>query len=330
MSGPPLDSAVVDRAVLLAVAAGLLTAVSSTCQRLGAAQAPGDDSFSPTLILRLVRDRLWLAGVASMILGFLCQAAALHLGSLALVQPILASEMLFVFAFVAILSPRRVRGRDLAAAVAMAAGLGVFLFAADPHGGRAHAPATLWLLAAAAGTGLVVLLVLAAFLTPSRRRLARSSPSRRAALLGAATGVSWGYLAAVIKELTAHTGHGVAGLLATWSPYVLVAVGIASMILSTNALRAGPLAASQPGFTIVDPLVASLLGVFIFRDRIDLSPGAATLEILAASVLVCGVLALSRSSLVHEVPLPEGPGARTDAPTTRSGCPDGQDVAADR
>ena len=301
-------------AILLAVAAGLFTAVSSTCQRYGASRSPGDDSFSATLILRLLKQPLWLLGVASMIIGFGFQAVALHFGSLALVQPILASEMLFVFAFVAAISPRRVRARDLVAAVAMAAGLGVFLFAADPHGGQAHAPAYLWLLGAAGGVGMVSLLALAAFVPRSSGR--PTPPGRRAALLGAASGVAWGYLAAVIKEVGSHAGHGIGGLLGTWSPYVLVAVGIGSMVLSTNALRAGPLAASQPGFTIVDPLVASLLGVFIFRDRFDLAPGAVALEIVAAAVLVCGVVALSRSSLVH--------GQRADG----LGVPHGAEVGA--
>ena len=42
--------------------------------------------------------------------------------------------------------------------------------------------------------------------------------------------------------------------------------------------RPGPLAASQPGFTIVDPLVASLLGVFIFEEHLQLSPFAVVVE----------------------------------------------------
>lgn len=304
-------------AVALAVAAGFFTAVSSTCQRLGARREPGGDGFSATLVLRLLRQPLWVAGVASMVLGFALQAVALHVGTLALVQPILASEMLFVFVFVAILSPSRVRRRDFAAALAMASGLGVLLFTADPHGGRTGAPAQAWLAGAAAGAGLVALFVAAA-LTPLRSGT-RASPGRRAALLGAATGVSWGYLAAVIKEAGAHTGHGLGGLLSTWSPYVLVGVGLASMVLSTNALKAGPLAASQPGFTLVDPLVAGLLGVLMFHDRIDLAPGALVVEALAAGVLVWGVVALSHSSLVRgEPPGPRPGGSAAAAPAQPS------------
>jgi len=71
------------------------------------------------------------------------------------------------------------------------------------------------------------------------------------------------------------------------------------MLLSTHAFQAGPLAASQPGFTIVDPLVASLLGVFIFSEHISLSPVATVIEPAALAALVAGVVAISRSQLVQ-------------------------------
>lgn len=286
------------KAIFLAVAASLFTAVSSICQRRGASRVPGGDAFSAKLILRLLGEPVWLLGVGSMVLGFACQATALHFGSLTLVQPILASELLFVFGYIAVVSNRQVRSADWLTASALAAGLGVFLFTASPSGGRPDAGGTLWVLAGLSGLGLVVIVAVAAF-TPLRRGT-RPSAARRAALLGVATGISWGFLAAVIKELGSHTGAGLAGIFSTWSLYVLVGVGAASMILASNALRAGPLAASQPGFTIVDPLVASLLGVFIFKDRLRLGPIEIVVEIAALALLAFGVFALSHSGLIHE------------------------------
>jgi drug/metabolite transporter (DMT)-like permease len=290
----------VGKAIFLAVAASLFTAVSSICQRHGASRAPGGDGFSAKLILRLVSEPVWLLGVGSMVVGFACQATALHFGSLALVQPILSSELLFVFAYIAISRNRRVRPSDWLTAGAMAAGLGLFLFAASPSGGQADVPASLWVLAALSGLGLILIVMVAAF-APLRRGT-RPSPARRAAMLGVATGVSWGFLAAVIKELGSHTGEGLAGIFSTWSLYVLVGVGAASMILSANALRAGPLAASQPGFTIVDPLVASLLGVFIFKDRLRSGPIELAIEVAALALLAFGVFSLSHSGLIDDHP----------------------------
>ena len=84
----------------------------------------------------------------------------------------------------------------------------------------------------------------------------------------------------------------------SWSLYLLIAAGATTMLLASHALAAGPLAASQPGFTILDPLSASLLGVFLFGEHIR--TGAANLagEALALVVVIAGAAALGRSSLI--------------------------------
>jgi drug/metabolite transporter (DMT)-like permease len=283
------------KAVVLALAASFCTATSSVCQRLGASTAPGGERFSPRLMLYLVRQPIWLAGVGSMILGFVFQITALHFGSLILVQPILASELLFVFAYMALIGSRQVLRSDWVAAAMMAAGLAIFLFTAAPSGGHPRAPAISWWLAGISGLGLAAIVAISAYVPLGRGT--RPSPSRKAAMLGVATGISWGFVAAVIKELAS---HGWSTVFVTWSLYVLVAVGAASMLLASHALQAGPLPASQPGFTIVDPLVASLLGVFIFSEHLQLAPQDVIVEICALAALVWGVVTLSRSNLVQE------------------------------
>jgi hypothetical protein len=97
-----------DKAILLAIAASFCTATASVCQRLGARSARSDQTaaFDVWLVFRLARRPVWLLGIASMILGFAFQLTALHYGALALVQPILALELLFVFGR----APRPARG----------------------------------------------------------------------------------------------------------------------------------------------------------------------------------------------------------------------------
>jgi drug/metabolite transporter (DMT)-like permease len=176
-----------EKAVLLALAASFCTATASVCQRLGARsyQAAGFDAW---LVFRLARRPVWLAGLASMILGFVFQVSALRFGPLALVQPILAVELLFVFGYMTVIGGRlRVRRRDWLAAVAMSAGLGLFLGLAAPSGGRLHAPASSWWLAGLCTVGVVLLALGVAFGPASRPGVSRS---RRAAVLGCATGIS--------------------------------------------------------------------------------------------------------------------------------------------
>jgi hypothetical protein len=69
-------------------------------------------------------------------------------------------------------------------------------------------------------------------------------------------------------------------------------------LLASHALASGPLAASQPGFTILDPLTASLLGVFLFGEHIRTDAAALAGEALALAVVIAGAAALSRSSLI--------------------------------
>jgi len=287
-----------EKAILLALAASLCTATSSVCQRIGARRDEAGD-FDLRLLWRLARRPVWLLGLASMILGFVFQVSALHFGPLALVQPILALELLFVFAYIALPGRKRVtvRPRDWLAAVAMSAGIGGFLGVASPSGGRLDAPASLWWPVSLVTLGLVVLALTVTY-GPLRRHVA--SGPRRAAVLGAATGISWGFVAAVIKELSARLGEGVGAVTTSWPLYVLIVTGAATLILANHALAAGPLAASQPGFTILDPLWASMLGLLLFGEHVQAGALNLFLEALALAVIVAGVATLSHSHLIAD------------------------------
>jgi drug/metabolite transporter (DMT)-like permease len=295
-------------AILLSVVASFCTATSSVCQRLGA-RGVKVTGFDPWLVFRLARKPVWLLGFASMLAGFALQVAALHFGPLALVQPILAAELLFVFGYLAVRTARRqarrVQPREWLAAVGMSAGISVFLRAAAPSGGQPHAPGALWWIAGLTigGCALSAVAVTA--------RLSHAGPGaaagpdsiarqavRRAAILGVATGISWGFVAAVIKELSSHVGQGFSAVFGNWAVYVLMATGAAAFLLASHAVAAGPLAASQPGFTIGDPLTAALLGMFLFGESLQTSAAALAGELAGLALLAGGVVALSRSRLI--------------------------------
>ena len=306
-----------EKAILLALAASFCTATASVCQRLGA-KSSGVTGFDVWLIFRLARRPVWLLGLTSMILGFVFQVSALRYGPLALVQPLLALELLFVFAYMAAIGRRvTVKPHDWLAAVAMSAGIGLFLRLAAPSGGRLQAPGGWWWLAGLSCLGIVLIALVPAIRLGHRPGTSRS---RRAALLGAATGISWGFVAAVIKELSSHLGDGTGAIFANWSPYLLV-VGAATMLLlllASHALAAGPLAASQPGFTILDPFSASLLGLFLFSEHIRAGIADLAGEAAALAIIIAGVSALSHSHLIagEDAP-PPGPPAGSPPPGPR-------------
>lgn len=282
----------------LALAAGLFTAGASILLRAAAAPAPGELRFSWGLVAFLLRRPLWFFGALSMIGGFVLQVAALHFGELAIVQPVIASELLFVFAYLALRHRARVRGRDWLAAAGMAVSLGVFLYVADPSGGSsAGAGLGEWLEAAGA---VELALALAIGVSVIRGRGGRSpTPARKAAFLAIAAGLNWGFVAAVVKELSDHLSGGPVAVFGNWSPYALVVSGAVGMFLVSNAFQAGPLAASQPGLTIVEPVVASLLGVTLFGEHIRNGVGELCAESVLLVVLVGSVVLLSKSPIVN-------------------------------
>jgi len=291
--------------VVLALAASTFTALASVAQRKAAAPAPGELSFSWRLAAYLLHRPVWFLGIASMILGFVFQVAALRVGSLTLVQPVIATELVLVFAMIALHDRRRVRSREWLSAVGMVVGLGTFLALARPSAGHGHPGASSWMwvlsgiatFAVAGGLAAVALL-------PGRGRRGPSS-GRKAALLGIAAATGFGFVAAVVKELSGHISQGPGAVFSNWSPYVLLVSGAAAMFLASNAFQAGSLAASQPGLTVVDPLVASVLGVVLFGDRIDTRPLALLGELIGLALVVGSVVILSRSPLVQGAPVAE-------------------------
>jgi hypothetical protein len=320
--------------ILLALVASVFTASASVAQRAAAAPAPGDLRFSWRLVAFLVRRPVWFVGVLCMVGGFFFQLAALHFGTLSFVEPVIASELLFVFAYLAIRHRGGVRARDWGAAAAMAASLGGFLFLADPSGGSVRdATAWTWLAAAAA---VIAAAALAGGVSAVRLSGRRSpTPARKAACLSVSAGISWGFVAAVIKELSAHAAQGPYAVFTNWSPYVLVATGAVAMFVVSNAFHAGPLAASQPGLTIVEPLVASFLGITMFGEHVRTGVWELAGEAVLVAVLVTSVIVLSRSPMIatddgRPRPVPEEDAGRRLPARAGSAVLQGGDVPSPR
>lgn len=272
--------------VVLALLAALGNAAASVLQRRAAATerpGPADGRFS--WLAKLLHRPVWMWGSAMLVLSGICQAGALAAGPLAVVQPVMATELLFTLVVGSVLFRRRPEARAWWAFLAMVLGLAVFLVLIRPSVGDTRVPVGRWLLVGAAV--LVGVLVLLAIST-------RLPSAPRATVLGAATAFGFSLTAALMKDAIARLSDGLVALFTAWQTYGVAIVGLASFVLLQVTLRAGTLVASQPALTLGDSLLSLALGAVLFDEHLTL--GLRILPEAAALVLVgAGSVQLART-----------------------------------
>jgi hypothetical protein len=285
--------------VVLALIAAGANAAASVLQRAAARQEPESRAFSIGLLWDLAHRPVWIAGIATIVVGFLLQAAALGNGAIALVQPLLVLELPFTLLLASRVFGSGLNGREWLAIAAMAAGLAALLTGLSPTDeGVAHAGLFRWLLGLSVTIAVVVLLVVLGL---------RGHGSRRAALLGAATGLDFGLTAVLVKVVTAAYAQGIDAVFATWQTYLILVTGPGGFFLLQNALEAGSLVASQPAMTLTNPAAAIAWGIAILGEPVR-SGGWLVLAFAGAGAIGAGTVLLARSELFHAhhgVPPPE-------------------------
>lgn len=274
--------------VFLMLVAASLNATASVLQRRHAMDQPDSSGFTLRMILDLARRPLWIGGIATMISGFLLHAVAISISRIALVQPLLITELPFTLLLASRTFKLRIPPRDWSAIVTASAGLALFLACLSPEDGDPLVSGGTWAL----GIGATAVPILALTYLGYRGRR-----EHRAALLGIATGAAFGLNSALIAGVGASVAHGT-GLLSTWQTYGVAVLGPTSFFLLQNALQAGNLVASQPGFTLTNPLVSVAWGLAVFGER-----GQTGLFLIGtvagALAIAAGTVLLSRSELLH-------------------------------
>jgi drug/metabolite transporter (DMT)-like permease len=297
----------------LAVMAALCNAVSSVLQRRGASTAPDSSVLRVKLMTYVLRRPVWLIGFSTMVGAFLFQAGALAYGQLSTVQPVLVTELLFVLIILSVWSRSQPGREEWIGAIAVSGGLAGFLLAANPSGGSTHAQAGDWGVAGL-GTGLVVALLIAL-------ALRSSSAFGRAALFGSAAAITFALNAAFIKASTDLIGRGTVHFFTSWPPYAVAVTGLGAFFLVTNAFQSGPLTATQPALTVVDPMASIIIGAEVFGESLRSSPGWVAVECITLVIMAAGVILLSRGPLVSSELGEASAGRAKDPAPTRSPLP---------
>jgi drug/metabolite transporter (DMT)-like permease len=260
--------------------------------------------------VRLARRPAWLAAQAAGGLGVVLHAAALRSGPVALVQPLLASGLVFALALGSWVD-RRHPGRPRPgavhwlAALAVAAGLTGFLLAARPSAGSATAPA-----------GVLAVVALAALLVAGLAAVWTRRPAggHRALVRGTAAGVCFGVTGLLLKQLL---GAPIPSWAAAGTTAELVAVAVAGIALSQAAFAAGPLVESLPVSTVLEPAIGVLLAGPLFGEALLHGAPARLGQLAGAVLLSAGLAVLARQpATAADDPGPEPFRRRSDQRAT--------------
>lgn len=265
-------------AVILAIAAAFCLALGTHFQQYAVAtMAPGPK-----------RRATWVTGLGLMGLVTVLNVAALGLGPVAIVQPIGAISLVF-----AVLIGRRYFGLRLGAPLLISIGLtlfGVFTFVSTSarfsHPIVATEDSVTWLLAL-----LVALSVFGALFAFSR-----AGHIPRVIM----TGIVFGTVAAathILAQTVVAGGLPGLGLMGPTWWMVLAAVGLASAVgfwLVQTAYACGPAETVLAGLTVIDPIVAVIIGAAFFGEYSGLTPVAIGCLLLAGAGGIGGVWMLSR------------------------------------
>ncbi|MFF3487073.1 DMT family transporter [Streptomyces sp. NPDC002701] len=270
--------------LVLSLGAACCLGFGFVLQQNAAAHAPLGDFLSPRLLLDLVKVPRWLGGIAFMVAGMVLGAIALSHGEVSLVEPLLATNLLFAL----VLSRYRTRqalGRQgWGGLLLLAGGVTAFVVAGRPRGGDdVSDPLRHWLV-------IGVMVGLALLLTTWAKR---SRLSAGPALLGVAAGLLYG----VQDALTRVSGQrfsdgGWTALVTGWQVYAVVALGITGLVLVQSAFETAPLRRSLPALTAAQPLAGIACGVGFLGDRLRTGSGALAWEAAGLAGIVVGVVLL--------------------------------------
>lgn len=278
-------------AVPLALVAAASFATANLLQMRAARRADTPSEVSITLFARLVRDRGWLLGLVASVVGYACQAIALYLAPVVVVQPLIAAELLFALPVGAALAGVRMGRREWSGTGLVAGGISLFELVGRPRGGLSDATTMRWAVVSAA---VALLAVLAVVLAERRTR----RPAVRATGMAVAAGLCFGLMANLTKALGHDFArHGPAALL-SGVPYLLAIAALVGLWLAQTAFKIAPLSVSLPVIDAGEPLSACVIAMLVFGESVGVTVASSAAAALAAVAVITGIALLDGSPMV--------------------------------
>lgn len=272
--------------IAVTVIAAMLLGFGFVLQQHAAAKLPAS-YLHLRLIAELLRQRIWLVGVAVMVAGQALSAWGLGHLSLTVSEPLLAMNLIFALLLAAPISGEIPRRTELAGAVLLCLGVGALSASrsvralSESFGSFSHWPAAAIIAGIAAGLAVA----------------GRNGPVKlRATLTGAGGGLLLGIADALTRRsIEIVDAHGLAGLLTTWPGYAVICTAAVGLWLVESAFSAGHLHASLPAITAAEPLAGIALGIVVFGDRVHITPWLLALQAAGLAAMVGGTILVARA-----------------------------------
>ncbi|MBA6435819.1 DMT family transporter [Streptomyces sp. GMR22] len=261
----------------------LLALVSAVCYAAGAILQEHVAATTPRLASAPLRRGSWWTAVTLNGAGAVLHVAALAYGPLSVVQPLGALTIVFALPMAAVFVRRRVGAAGWRGALLATVGLAGLLSLTGSS--RAQS------LAERDGFWLIVITVSAIAVLIAAARLMRS-PGIRSVLLAAAAGTAFGVSSVVTKNVAVEW---------TWDAWQdnlpgLVAIGLLAsggVLLSQASYRGAGLASPLATATVVNPVVATAVGLAALGEHFRHGAPGTLLALVAALVASTGLVMLT-------------------------------------
>jgi drug/metabolite transporter (DMT)-like permease len=227
-------------------------AVRAASRRTAEAAGSAGQGVDPGLLVRMLRQGLFLGSMAIDLTGFVAQLIALRRLPLFAVQAIMAANLAVTAVFAAWLMKMRLQLREWLAVAGVVVGVALLGLSAGAQGAKhVGSEFELGLILAVIGVGLAGFAV------------ARLPNPVRTPALGAIAGLGYAILAVSARILP---GFSPLQLIKSPATYTLAAAGIVSFLLYATALEGGSVTIATAAVVLAETLPPAVIGVLFLGD----------------------------------------------------------------
>lgn len=276
--------------VAVAFAAAIAFGWSTALMHHSASGAPEGLNRPDHLLAHLFRQPRWVLGELASLAGLGLHIWALSLGSLVVVQPLVATGLVFALAFRAALDRAWPSAHTLLWGSVCAGGVAMFLVATSST--RESSPID-------DSRAAVMLLVCGGIALASWYLSLKADRKHSGLLLGIAGGIIFGLLAGALKATT-DTFGGLLEPLMSWPFYAACLLGLTGFLLNQRMYHQSSLQSSLPVLNTLNPIVAVVFGIYCFDERPAQGGASMVFELIGLVLMLSAIFFLARSKEAAE------------------------------